>query len=296
MTVHPNGVDSQLYGYWPLPRRRKLKWPNDAPVAISINLFFESMLHETPDGFFRDVRWRERFPSDIRLYSWFDYGNRVAIFRILNALDRHRFKVTVPANAYACERFPNLVEAFRNRGWEIAAHGLAANAIVSGRLSEQQEQNHLAEVLNRVECATKERPVGWFGQDFGESTRTPALLNGLGLRYLADWSNDDQPYPMSGAGRIMSVPNYCEWDDMRLLWDRRLQMPRYPEIVGDAFRQLYSDGAVTGRFFSLNLHPWLIGAAHRIKYLEQVLDMIASMPSIWQATTRDIVQHVSSLG
>jgi allantoinase len=250
------------------------------------------MTHETLPGLIRDARWKERFVHDPRLYPWYDSGNRVAIFRIIDILDRHGLKATVAANASACERFPYLIEAFRSRGWEIAAHGLAVNGVITSRLTEEQERAYLSSSIDTIARTTGERPIGWFGQDCGETPRTPGLLADLGMQYLVDWSNDDQPYAMSGARGIISVPNCIEWDDMRMLWDRRLQMPRYPQIVGDALAQLYHDGAETGRFFGLNLHPWLIGAPHRIKYLEQVIEALSTMPDIWQATSRDVIRHV----
>jgi allantoinase len=293
MAVHTHGMEHDLYPHSSLRSRPKLEWPNGARLAVCINLFFESMLAETPNGLVRDGRWSSRFAHDPRLYTWYDYGNRVAIFRIIDILDRYRLNVTVAANADSCERFPYLVNEFRSRGWEIAAHGVAANGVITSKLSEESEREYLSECISRVERATGERPIGWFGQDCGETARTPKLLSALKIRYLADWSNDDQPYAMPGAGGIMSVPNCIEWDDMRLLWDRRLQMPRYPEIVRDALDQLYLDGAETGRFFGLNLHPWLIGAPHRIKYLEAVVQKLTSMPDIWVATTSDVVRHMS---
>jgi hypothetical protein len=79
---------------------------------------------------------------------------------------------------------------------------------------------------------------------------------------------------------------------MRLVWDRRLQMPRYATIIREAFDTLYEDGAATGRFFSLPLHPWLMGSSHRIRYLEEVLDHIMAHDSIWHATAAEISHQV----
>ena len=104
------------------------------------------------------------------------------------------------------------------------------------------------------------------------------LLDQLGFRYVCDWPNDEQPYLMSGG--LVSIPNYSEWDDMRLLWDRRLQMPRYQQIVSEAFERLYEDSKGSGRFFSLNIHPWLLGAAHRIRYLESVIEREGMIPVV----------------
>ncbi|HUA52683.1 MAG TPA: polysaccharide deacetylase family protein [Candidatus Sulfotelmatobacter sp.] len=292
MASHPHGMDHALYPYSSIAARPRLAWPRGARLAVCINLYFETFAYDPRPGSVPDPRWKDRFEHDCRMYTWYEYGNRVGIFRILALLDKHGLKATVAANALACARFPYLVDAFRRRGYEFAAHGTAANEMITARLSEAAERRALAEAIAQVETATGTRPEGWISQDYAASLRAPRILSELGIRYVADWPNDEQPYLMSGVPGLVSIPNYSEWDDVRLLWDRRLQMPRYPEIVGEAFERLYEDGAASGRFFSLNIHPWLLGAAHRIAYLERVVERIAAAPNIWFATGREIAQHV----
>ncbi len=286
-------ADHAIYPHWPLPGRPRLVWPNGARLAVCFNLYFETMAYDPPPGSPRDPRWRDRFERDWRVHSWYEYGNRVGIFRILALLDRHRIRATVAANAEACERFPSLVENFSSRGYEISAHGFSANRMIAGEMPEAEERAAFTEAIARVETATGTRPRGWFSQDYAASARAPRLLSGLGIEYLADWPNDEQPYLLNTAAPLVSIPNYSEWDDVRLLWDRRLQMPRYPAIVGEAFDRLYRDAAGSGRFFSLNIHPWVLGAAHRIRYLEQVVDKIAATPDIWIATAADVARHIA---
>ncbi len=291
MASYPSGMDHSLYAWSPLPKRARLAWPQGANLAVCINLFFETMGYTPRPGSLRDARWKERFEHDCRLYTWYQYGNRVGIFRILPLLDKYGLKATVAANAEACERFPYLVNEFVRRGYEIVPHGLAANEIISSRMPEEAERSAVAEAINRVSVATGTESQGWISQDYVASLRLPDLLAEQGLRYVVDWPNDEQPYLMSGS-RLVSIPNYAEWDDMRLLWDRRLQMPRYPQIVGDAFTQLYRDGAENGRLFSINIHPWLLGAAHRIRYLESVIEKIATTPNLWHATAGQVANHM----
>ena len=69
---------------------------------------------------------------------------------------------------------------------------------------------------------------------------------------------------------------------------RRIATPRYPDIVGDAFELLHHEG---GQVFSLSVHPWLMGMAHRIKYLDEALRRIERFGNIWQATPGEIAQH-----
>ena len=53
-------------------------------------------------------------------------------------------------------------------------------------------------------------PVGWLGPELGESERTPRLLAQMGLRYVCDWVNDEEPYPLKvpqgEEGKEIEVP------------------------------------------------------------------------------------------
>jgi allantoinase len=292
MTDRALGMDHAHYAYSPMPKRPTIVWPNGAHLAVCIYLYFEFLEFDQPPGIVRDPRLRSRPRPDCREFSWYEYGNRVGVFRILDALDRYGFKATVAANAEACQRFPYLVDAFRRRGYEIAAHGITASRMVSSAMSDVEERAFIAESLSAVETATGVRPKGWFSQDYNESSRTPTLLAEADLSYLCDWPNDDQPYLMTTVPDLVSLPNHAQWDDLLLLWDRRIQVPRYPAIVGEAFHCLLQEGAASGRFFSLGVHPWLMGAPHRMRYFESALANISAARPIWQATAGEVADHI----
>ena len=124
-------------------------------------------------------------------------------------LDRTGLKVTVAANASACDRYPYLVEELRRRRYEFAAHGSHATRLLTSRMAEAEEREFIASSIARVSRASGKPCVGWIGQDYAESERTPFLLAESGLAYLADWPNDDLPYLMAG-GQIVSLPNQSE--------------------------------------------------------------------------------------
>ncbi len=283
-------MDHPHYRYSALPSRPKLVWPGGARVAVCVYLYFEYAEVVPAENAIRDPRFNARSAPDIRMHSWHDYANRIGIFRILDLLDRVGFTATVAANAEAAERTPYLVEAFRRRGYEFAAHGPSVGRMVSSRMTEAAERQLIGESVARLQAATGTRPTGWFAQDFGESAATPSLLAEAGLDYVADWPNDDQPYRMDGG--LVALPNQAAWDDLQLVWDRRLQMPRYRSIVTEAFTRLHAEAGESGRFFSLPIHPWLLGAPHRIAYLEAVVEAIAGTSGIWQATAGAVARFV----
>jgi len=296
MTERREGPDHALYGHSPWPQRAPLRWPDGARVAFTVFLYFEYWELDPPPDTIYDRRHDGvvggLFPN-YKVHTQYEYGNRVAIFRVLDLLDRHRLPVTVAANAGACERYPYLVGQFRDRGYEFAAHGSFATRMLSSRMSEAEERDAIAGALDTIERTTGTRPRGWIGQDYGESTRTPYLLAEAGLSWLADWGNDDQPYPMRTRPVLLSIPNQAEWDDVQLIWHRKLHPAIWRDTVGEAFTRLHAEGAASGTVFGLHIHPWLMGMPHRIGYLAAAIERIASAGEVWRTTAGGIADHIA---
>jgi peptidoglycan/xylan/chitin deacetylase (PgdA/CDA1 family) len=285
------GMDNPWYDYAPFPTRPKLAWPRTARVAFCVVLSLEYYELQPPENAVRDSRFVGEFGNyspDYRTWTQREYGNRTGIFRVLDVLDRYQIRAGVAVSAMAAERYPFLVEQFKKRKYEFIGHGTSGNRMISSKMSEAEEKAEIANSIAAIEKAAGVTPTGWLGQEYGESQRTPKLLADAGFDYVLDWPNDDQPYPMKVGKKFVSMPNQPEWDDVQQLWLRRIATPRYPDIVGDAFELLHHEG---GQVFSLSIHPWLMGMAHRIKYLDEALRRIERFGNIWQATPGEIAQH-----
>ncbi len=297
MTTPKAGMDHDLYPYSALPTRPRLAWPDGQQLAFWVLLHLEYYELEPPEQALKDPRFQGEYGfyfPEYRPFTQREYGNRIGIFRILELLDRFDLKVTVAANAGAMERYPRLVEACLERGYEIAAHGEYQTRMITSAMAEEEERRTIDATTEIITRATGQRPVGWLGPDSSESTRTPQLLAEAGYDYVMDWPNDDQPYWMTTNPGLVSIPNQMEWDDVLALWLRHIPNPRYPDLVGEAFRGLYDEGATSGRLFGLSLHPWVIGQPHRIRYLEQALEDITGFDRVWQTTAGEISRHFRS--
>lgn len=285
-------MDHGLYQYEPITSRVPLQWPQNKRIALIVLLHLEYWQEEPPAEARRDARFVGEYGSfspDYRTWSQREYGNRVGLARVLSVLDRYGVKLSVPLNAACVGRHDTLIKALQERGAEFLGHGTAANHIISSEMSEETERAVMQQSLDAVERACGVRPTGWAGQSYGESARTPAILSQAGLNYVLDWPNDDAPYLMHTDGRsLVSIPRQPEWDDVEQLWLRRISMPRYPELIGDAYETLREEG---GRVLVLSLHPWLIGMAHRISYLDRVLQRITGDEDVWYATAGEVAQH-----
>jgi allantoinase len=292
MTERRKGPDHKLYPHSPRPGRWGWEWPCGARLAFCVFLYFETWELDPPEGALHDPRHTallgDQHPN-YKTFAQFEHGNRVGVFRILNLLDRLELKATVAANSAACTKYPFLVDEFRRRGYEFAAHGSFATRMISSRMSEAEQRAEIAQSIAAVGAAAGQKPRGWISQDYGESTVTPRLLAEAGLAYVADWANDDQPYAMLTNPPLLSIPNQAEWDDVQLMWHRRIRPSVWQDGVCEAFDVLHAEG---GGFFGLHVHPWLTGMPHRIGHLEAAMDRMMAAPGLWRTTAGDVADHM----
>ncbi|MGW5119285.1 polysaccharide deacetylase family protein [Streptomyces noursei] len=280
-------MDNQLYDYSPITERDPIAWPGGARIAFYVGLNVEHYQVDRPST--------SIFPGTAGLapdplnYGWRDYGPRVGIWRLIESLDRHGMRASVMLNSDVGDRYPQIVEAGRARNWAWIAHG-KNNSLFQADMSPDEERAYLAEVVGTIERTTGHRPRGWLGPALTETFRTPELLAELGLDYVLDWSNDDQPYRLNVPG-MLSVPYSIEVNDISLFVGKSLSGPDFVQIVKDQLDQLHEDAAGSGRVMSLVLHPFVINQPFRHKYLDQALEYVAQHPGVWLTTSDEIAEH-----
>jgi allantoinase len=280
-------MDNQLYGYSPITEREPIRWPDGARVAFYVGLNVEHFHLDRPSTSL--VEATASLVPDALNYGWRDYGNRVGIWRVIEALDRHGVRASVLLNSEVTEHYPEIIRAGLGRDWAWLAHG-STNSTLHADLGEDEERAALADIVTAIEKATGRRPRGWMGPALTETFRTPALLAELGLSYVLDWTNDDQPYALNVPG-IFSVPYSVELNDLGIFTMHGLTGPDFLQMFTDHLDQVYADSADSGRVVALALHPFVIGQPARTKYLELALEYVMNHPGIWITTSDDLLAH-----
>ncbi|MFE4491272.1 polysaccharide deacetylase family protein [Streptomyces niveus] len=280
-------MDNQLFDYSPIVERPPVRWPNGARIAFYVGLNVEHYQVDRPStSIFAGTAGLTPDPLN---YGWRDYGPRVGIWRLIDSLDRHRVRASVMLNSDVGTRYPQIVRAGRDRDWAWIAHG-RNNSVFQADMTLDEERAYLTDVVDTIERDTGHRPRGWLGPALTETFQTPALLAELGLGYLLDWSNDDQPYRLNVPG-LLSVPYSIEVNDISLFVGKSLSGPDFVRIVKDQLAQLYEDAADSGRVMSLVLHPFVINQPFRHRYLDEALEHIANHPGVWLTTSDEIAEH-----
>ncbi|HEX7105794.1 MAG TPA: polysaccharide deacetylase family protein [Acidothermaceae bacterium] len=281
-------MDNALYDYWPVVDRPVLSWPGEAKVAFWLGLNVEYHQIDKPST--------SLFPSTANLvpdplnYGWRDYGVRVGMWRIMDALDRHGVPASVLLNSDVCRHYPQIIEAGNERKWAWLAHG-QNNSILQTGFSLNEERQYLAEMVRVLRESTGTQPHGWLGPALTETFATPGLLAELGLSYLLDWCNDDQPYPLNVKGaRMISLPYSIEVNDAVLCVGRNLSGEDFYRLVMDQLEGLVAAGEHTGQVMAIGVHPFVLGQPFRLKYLDRVLRQLAATQEVWITTSDEIAE------
>ncbi len=283
-------MDHAQYPFRSLPNARRFGWPGEARIALTVTLILDYWEVNPPPDSNRDPRIVSplgAFFPDWLTWSQREYGARVGIFRALDALDRFGVVPSVALGTAAARRYPELVDALLRRRACFMAHGTYATRRITSRMTQAEERALIEEARAGVEAATGAAPMGWYGQDFNESERTPALLAEAGFAYTMDWANDDRPYllgPYAGRG-LLALPPQPEWNDLECMWLRHVPPPVWADGIAEAFAFLHGEG---GGVFNLTLHPWIAGQAHRIRYLRDALARVLGKGATWMATTDEV--------
>ena len=279
-------MDHGHYTWSPIVRRERLTWPNGARIAVAFVVSLGHFEADPPSGTFDPPTHRSPLrimpPPDYPTVTHREYGHRIGIFRLFELFDAHAIRVTAAVDALTAQGYPQLVAECRRRGWEVIAHGVSQRRAITAEMSEADELAYVRSALDAVARVAGVMPSGWLSPEQSESMRTPGLLAEVGVDYLCDWANDDQPYLIGPADRpLVSLPLMQELSDVNLHWNRRVTMARWAALVMEAFDTLYREGQDSGRLLVLPLHPWCIGQPFRVRYLDQVLAYIRKRDDVW---------------
>lgn len=278
-----SGVDHGHYDWSPISSRAERSLPGRARLAISVMVVLEYLEWQPPEGSITNRQLpgglgvQLPFP-DYVMHTHREYGHRVGVFRLLDMLERHGIPPLVAMDALTVERYPWLARHVYERGCEVVGHGISLSRMISSRMTERQERTYIGDSLSAVASVTGEPPEGWFGIEYNESERTPQLLAEAGVRYVCDWVNDEQPYPMHvPIGELWSVPLLLAADDAHAMGQRRVPIDRYCRLLVESAEVMAADG---GRHLFIALRPWLSGQPFRARLLDEAFATIMSVDEV----------------
>jgi len=273
--------------YSAIVERPPVRWPGGARVAIWVAPNIEHYEYMPRLRGVRDPYPRMPHP-DVLNYSSRDYGNRVGIWRMFEALDRHAIRATVSLSMAVLKMYPDVFQAMEARSWEYMSHGLL-NTRYHWNMTPEAERATIAQCVEIHREMTGRRLRGWFCPGLSYSVNTPDLLAEAGIDYTGDYYHDDQPSEVVvTSGRLISMPYSMMINDVIVAREQG-DGEVFAQSMVDYFDTLYREGAASGRVMCIALHPYWIGAPSRIRHFTRALDYIAGHSDVWFAPASEIL-------
>ncbi len=280
-------------GAWPDP-----KWPNGAKLAVQFVLNYEeggeqSILHGDvgSETFLSEIINAVQFEGARHhsMESLYEYGSRSGVWRLLALFRDYEVPITIFAVASALERYPELVQVFKQERHEICSHGY--KWINYQHVGEDEERDHLRKAMD-IFTALGETPIGWYTGRTSPNTKRLVAEDGRFL-YCADDYNDDLPYWESYDGKpLLIIPYTLDVNDMRFVnMHGFVQGDDFFTYLKDTFDFLYREGDTSPKMMSVGLHCRLAGRPGRAAGLKRFLEHVKQYPDIWLCTRAEIAHH-----
>ena len=206
---------------------------------------------------------------DIPNWAWHEYGNRVGFWRMLEVLDELNIRAVLAINGTAVKTYEAISRAALERKWEFMGHGYTQRSMQAV----ENEEDDIRKTTEVIKAFTGKAPRGWLGPGLTETWHTPDLLAQNGYDYVADWVLDDQPvWLKTKSNPIVNIPYTQECNDVAMMLIQHHKASEYFERAVDQFDQLYSDSKDSARVMAMVVHPYIMGAPHRIKYYRKALE------------------------
>ena len=273
-----------------------VKSPNGARIAVSVVVNYEegseySILDGDPRGepsgeSPSNVPVGER---DLANESFFEYGSRAGVWRIMNVLDQFDIKGTFFACALALERNPEVGPEIIRLGHEVMGHGNRWEEYY--KMDRDSERKAIKQAVESITRTTGQRPLGWYTR-YGPSVNTRELVvEEGGFIYDCNAYNDDLPYYTEVHGKKwLVVPYSLEVNDTKF-WRGELITPNdYFEVARSCFDMLYEEGSAHPKMMSIGLHCRIIGKPGRANGLRQFLKYASEKEGVWFARRVDIAR------
>ena len=294
--MHVNGErDFVGYGRHPPDPR----WPGSARLALNFVVNVEEGGEPSvPDGAARSESALTELGSqpsdvpgrDLAAESMFEYGSRVAIWRVLDLFSASEVPCTLFACADALRRNPALCTEIRESGHDICAHGLRWEKHYE--LDEDTERSRIRETVASIHESIGTRPLGWYCR-YGPSLNTRRLVvEEDGFVYDSDSYADELPFWVDvGRKPHLVVPYSLATNDTKFVRGGIATSAQFYRFLRDSVEVLLDEGARAPKMMSVGLHPRLVGHPGRFKGLQQFLHWIGEQEGIWLARRIDIARH-----
>lgn len=290
------------YPYSAISDRGPISLPGNAKVCLIVTLNLEhwDMVKDTtepyyaggpailPDALAGNI---PDFPN----FMWREYGQRVGIWRLFKLFDEAGVPASCTINAKtALERSP-IVDAAKQRGWEILAHNFEQGELLTNFAHDiDKEREVISNTLDVYQQTIGKPARGWLSSSLRGTLNTCSILAEKNVLFYCDIMNDDQPFMVdTDNGPIVAMPYSNEINDFTLLTRRGHTTTEFLDILKEELDVLVEESIADGsaRIMNLGLHPHVSGRAYRTRAVREFLAYAKNKSGVVFATREQIAEH-----
>lgn len=248
----------------------KVHWPDGSQLVISVSMQFETGgQREGAESPFSGNPLPQG-TSDLPAMTWFDYGFKEGVPRMLDLWDKHNIKVTSHVVGEAAIKNPDLAKAIADRGHEIAAHGIRWDD--QWDMSYEEETAFIKDGIDAVEKITGQRGRGYNANWLRRGPNTLKVLQDLDFLYHIDDLSRDEPFVTMVRGKKFAViPYTLRNNDIVLVEGRHFSADQFLNQLKLEFDRLYEEGKTKRRMMSVSLHDRIGGSPAMVQAMDEFL-------------------------
>ncbi|BCA95530.1 hypothetical protein TUM19329_18910 [Legionella antarctica] len=271
------------------------RWPNKAQLVISISMQLES--GGQPEGAESPFSGSP-LPSgyiDLPANSWYRYGYKEGIERMLDLWDKHNIKVTSFMVGEAVLKNPELARNIVNRGHEAAAHGMRWGNQYN--LPYDEEKVFVKDGVDAIQKITGAKAVGYNSNWLRRSINTLKILQDLNFLYHIDDLSHDEPFVTMVRGKKFAVVPYTvRNNDIVLIEGRNFSANQFLNQLKLEFDRLYAEGATKRRMMVISLHDRIGGTPAMVEAMDQFIQYAKQHKDVVFMRKDDIAKIVLNEG
>ncbi|TRW22031.1 polysaccharide deacetylase family protein [Flavobacterium zepuense] len=261
-----------------LATAEKIKWADGSRLVVSVSMQFEAGGQpDNPESPFPQNM--DKGYKDLPAATWYNYGYKEGIPRMLDNWDKLGIKVTSHMVGAAVLKNPQLAKEIVERGHEAAAHGM--NWSSQYNLSYDAEKKFIKDGADAVKNATGFTTVGYNANWLRRGENTLKILQELGFTYHIDDLSRDEPFIIQVNKKDFAVVPYTlRCNDIVLIEGKNFSADQFVNQVKMEFDQLYAEAEFKRRQMSISFHDRIGGSPQMVKAAHDVISYMQKQKGV----------------
>src|SRR6478735_8923586 len=251
------------------PMNKRSKWADGSRLVVSISMQFEA------GG--QPINAESPFPKnlqqgykDLPADTWYEYGYKEGIPRMLDNWDKYGIKVTSHMVGTAVLNNPQLAKEIVARGHEAAAHGM--NWSSQYNLTYDEEKKFIQDGVDAIKRVTGASAIGYNANWLRRGKDTLKILQELGFKYHIDDLSRDEPFIIQVSNKdFVVVPYTLRNNDILLIEGKNYSADQFFNQVKLEFEQLYAESEFKRRQLSISFHDRIGGTPQMVKATKDLI-------------------------